>query len=376
MGSQLSIIHDDRTLKVTGHSDGLTSEPPSTPISGQQSLDPRSPNIPRTPMNMLGSRNSPKITKVQDLTSIDQISSQRGPAENNILKNRLLRDLGYANLNDPRSPSQQINRTPISLKVPQYSDDSIGEENFVSFSEESWNEISDIPNDDGEYNEQESNMLPQSSKNSYLETHFDLTELELSLNSKIDPRSPSMGVERTPIVLKEIATTSPSIASEILTSNEIEQIENNVEPAVIDELITNSVEPNNAQKLNLIYEDDEVPVAAAAAPTVYSTPKQKSIKNNGSQINNRTPLGCLANTPQSRLNTMNSTSDSLVFNKQQHSTQKQLSKNLPSKYLKNMLDPLPTTPKNQMITRQQAAMLGNKSSQSYIPVFKNSNRLK
>jgi len=83
-------------------------------------LDPRSPNPFRTPIVDVQFKDARPLTKVQDLTTEDNIltSTTTTPTK---LKTKLLRDLGYSL--DPRSPALNFDRTPLRFDDPNITDD-------------------------------------------------------------------------------------------------------------------------------------------------------------------------------------------------------------------------------------------------------------
>lgn len=229
----------------------LTMSATATP---NKFLDPRSPNPFRTPITDLPYNDAKPVSKMQDLTSDDNISTSTSITPTK-LKNKLLRDLGYNTL-DPRSPALNFDRTPINFNDSNISDD-------FSLAELSLTE-SDI-------------QTPAKEKqfetfNTPVLENVKLAEL------KIDPRSPSIDIERTPLDLNVLLEKTPEEDS-ILESDAEEEAKTSTKEKVetIAEIVKNII---------FMDEDHEQPI----------TPKAAKTENIAMVGKVRTPLSCLVNT--------------------------------------------------------------------------------
>ncbi|XP_059617432.1 uncharacterized protein LOC132262248 [Phlebotomus argentipes] len=162
----------------------------------RQQTDPRSPSlhISRTPMSVLQKQSHSKITKAQDLTT-DIQTPLSGSYEALFPRTTQLEQLHVqTNSMDPRSPSQGVQRTPLTLPpeleevVPVTLLESEQEEDSASESFESALSKIDFESFDEE-------KKP-------LETNFDYRPPESApVENAIDPRSP--GIDRTPFVFQD-----------------------------------------------------------------------------------------------------------------------------------------------------------------------------
>lgn len=260
-----------------------------------------------------------RISKRQNLTN-DLSSTPINSNSQNVVKEKLLRDCGY-NLFDPRSPNQLIVRTPMEFKhfnVTSNTNDSIasleyteefnGMNSFESALSAACNEIM------GEYNANYEDMklkentieIARYKKNeTFLETNFEYvkdvlqTPMFQHIKNKGDPRSPTVGVERTPIVF----TDSENLELLLDDKKSNEEIVELVTEAIINTAVKiNDPEPKTmslrklkAQKVEnntkqIIYEDGE--------NINLSTPTKSNSDNKAVGV--RTPLSCVANTKHMR----------------------------------------------------------------------------
>lgn len=293
-------------------------------------LDPRSPNIYRTPLNHNEASASPsgtqmnaiQITKQLNLTTDDSILLR--PAAKGLLKAMLLRDLDQNAMLDPRSPTQFINRTPMNLKSTQSTttvdesfDCSLVEDNAhdSSYTATSTCEDASLPTDKLQLTaniEESFNAIALTEPKEFLETNFDTTDSVESI--ACDPRSPSMNVERTPLVLKSETAVSDST------------FENNSEPENVT-IVEES--PVSMLKLttNLIYED-------VAETEIFSTPKRTSANKAVPKV--RTPLGCLGNMVSQANNTRAPKHPSLFIEEQHQLAHTPMQKSLAKRLSNNV----------------------------------------
>lgn len=278
---------DKYDAKVTSE----TAEIHHTP-QNMKVLDPRSPNIYRTPLshNVISASpsgaqmNSIPITKQLNLTTHDSILSR--PAPKGLLKAMLLRDLDQNAMLDPRSPTQFINRTPLNLKSTQSTttiDESFNcslfEDNDAqdnSYTATSSSDDASPPTDQFQLTatiEESFHAIALTEPKEFLETNFDTSDPVESI--ACDPRSPSLNVERTPLVLK----SEPVILSDSI-------FEADSEPHNVTIIEETPVTALKAATNHLIYED-------VAETEIFNTPKGTSAKKAVPKV--RTPLGCLGN---------------------------------------------------------------------------------
>lgn len=306
-------------------------------------LDPRSPNIFRTPLNHNDASVSPSgiqmnaipITKQLNLTTDDSILLR--PAPKGLLKAMLLRDLDQNAMLDPRSPTSFITRTPLNLKSTQTT--TIDDESFncslvednpqdTSYTATSSTEDASIPTDTIQLTtatiEESLNAIVLTEPKEFLETNFDTSDPIETI--ACDPRSPSLNVERTPLVLKSEPDMSDSIFEKTSESENVTIIEQT--PVTTFKVTTN----------HLIYED-------VAETEIFSTPKRTSANKVVPKV--RTPLGCLGNMVSQANNTRAPKHPSLFIEEQQQLAH--------------------VTPKNQ---KSFPNRLSNTANSSKIPVFK------
>ncbi|KAH8273910.1 hypothetical protein KR044_003371, partial [Drosophila immigrans] len=167
----------------------------TTPCRGdnKELLDPRSPNGCRTPLNFLQSE--PQITQAEPTLSVNENAFTQ-------LRKRLLK--GFA-LNDPRSP--QLNRTPLMLD--EAIDRTLNMDD--TFSDLFVETRVPSPLEGPTIEQQSEAIVPEVHNNSSLEIvslpydEEDTMPCDMILQKtppqmSCDPRSPSVGVERTPII--------------------------------------------------------------------------------------------------------------------------------------------------------------------------------
>lgn len=335
--------------KALTRSEGISNLPQLNAIDP---LDPRSPNIDRTPMTVVMATER-RIKQILQSSAEDNDATPTTPA--NTMRRRLLRDLGYnysekeLNLLDPRSPSAFIPRTPIALAAADDEGDSLNEAKAVSDADTSQSfeyteciedascryfseKISNITLDgwDGEEASGDTNV-PHDKRKKYLETNFDVNEAiaEAAEEEELDPRSPSLNVHRTPIVLanmpdmpdmpKAIVEIENVVTSEDADENIDNSLLDIIEPAFsstptsVTAIATPSRKANaiETKQKNLIYEDDinENNVKKAADEFIPMTPVQKFQQRDGekrvrtplSVINRRTKSAENLSTKQSRI---------------------------------------------------------------------------
>ncbi|XP_073821164.1 msb1l [Musca autumnalis] len=268
-------------------------------------IDPRSPNFCRTPLEIVP-------------------ESAGGNGRIDILRKRFLKGFTYS-INDPRSPS--LNRTPLILEDSNerslnlddtFADLFVGPSVVPNYQTAKTNDCDNI--DMEVTDNQTTEQLPQT---------------PVAIQQKIDPRSPSIGVERTPIIFSDDENeTNEDVALEnILSTLTLNMNESNcsvvslktVEVSTLEETCEGVLKPTNKQldrvklgnrgikkgqqkrqkqKLRQkIYEDCE---------NQPSTPKLKVSNANANVLKNgrRTPLSCVRNSSQLRSRSVDSSSKS------------------------------------------------------------------
>lgn len=215
-------------------------------------LDPRSPNPFRTPISELPFSDAKPVSKAQDLTNNDNISTSTTVTPTK-LKHKLLRDLGYAM--DPRSPALNFDRTPINFNDSNISED-------FSLAGLSLNE---------------SDVQTPIKDNPITDFHTPVLESVRFSECEVDPRSPSIDIERTPLNLHVLL-------------DEVQE-ELHVQPDVQDEAKTPTKEKTLAAVItatvkNVIYMDENQEQPMTPNTKTDNTEKVGKI---------RTPLSCLMN---------------------------------------------------------------------------------
>lgn len=258
-----------------------------------ENIDPRSPcsTITRTPVHINHDREAA-------FQSMGQYECYDTPAKraNPNLKDKLLKKLGY-NLKDPRSPSHIISRTPIVIKEKEQSVSESSMVPSIEFKEISSNTIS--------FKSELLSVCHELGK-SLTEFHSDtIQETNLDSTPKQDPRSPSIGIERTPLFFDRLETSGHNDSNDSNVDEEINKMVNELISDIkvytrksIEAKELSFDEPKVEELTNkkLVYEELE--------DVKYSTSKgtntPKSSNNDGTP--NRTPLQCLGNKTQSKLN--------------------------------------------------------------------------
>ncbi|XP_017493327.1 PREDICTED: uncharacterized protein LOC108381420 isoform X1 [Rhagoletis zephyria] len=186
--------------------------------------DPRSPNICRTPISIFSA--TYQCSESEQIAKVNQTESAVGQ-----LRKRFFKGFSY-NLNDPRSPGYQFNRTPISFDDSQdkilnlddtfadlfaetqvhtfvHTDTKIDQDSKLSAPESGENTESDAAYEElnaviKDVNES-LDCLKENSNSEVVASSLP-SELTLSpkiLQDEIDPRSPTIGVDRTPIIFND-----------------------------------------------------------------------------------------------------------------------------------------------------------------------------
>jgi len=227
------------------------------PVENDKTID--SVDTPTTPtftalrrLKSLGSR----YEKFNGNSSLNNLEGPLTPCKTSpTLKQRLIKALGGYNLLDPRSPNQQIARTPVIIR-----NQNVLETTFdTSFN---------IEDDPYHIFEKEADQPEQSpEKEIPIEDVFEAC----TINPK-DPRSPSEGIPRTPLALPE-ATIEDAVDAVINPKPEVKSSQTLIKSVYKDLIRRDPI------YRDLLHEDED--------ETGKTTPVKK--------ISERTPLGCLAN---------------------------------------------------------------------------------
>lgn len=264
--------------------------------------DPRSPtvNINRSPIGPEIASDKPIITKVRDLTAdltelLDNVQTpDRLPTEK--LQSAL----------DPRSPGMFL-RTPLVLDESGASNISLrgssieyeeidcdGELSFKDCTATDISEVLSVGPADGS-----GSIFSNTSLNTELKADIDSIIQKLyDAGSIKDPRSPSVDIQRTPIVFQEEVEPNPIEDKEEIESETKE--ETNVEQPHVQQEQHEITYKANEEKTTatkpstIIHQDEDITTPVLAVTT---TPKRNKSELSARKITGgpRTPLGCVTN---------------------------------------------------------------------------------
>lgn len=348
-------------------------------------LDPRSPNIERTPISTVLSiqqrlKNSVATTTMDDAQT-----------PNNFMQRKLLRDLGYnysvkeLNMLDPRSPSLFIPRTPLDFKKVQ-DDGAVAADLTNSFEYNECIEEASCRN----FNEKISNITLDDSneelpadgaedvseiRRKYLETNFDVVEPKSKSEENDDPRSPSLNVYRTPIVLSGVPKgTIPKQISPDNMENfllDINEINEPVFSSTPTTTIASTETPTKRtcaiakKQKNLVYEDEIDGDIIVCADTIKTKSQDDIILMTPMQKFNQKDGDGRVRTPLSVVNRRSKSAENLITSKQLRFRAMGENNQLNQKYKINEDE---NTPKSSMIPMRMP--LSNRNSVSKIPIIK------
>ncbi|XP_065080649.1 uncharacterized protein LOC135703383 [Ochlerotatus camptorhynchus] len=254
------------------------------------SVDPRSPtiNINRSPIGAETVPDKPIITKVRDLTADLTEILDNAQTPDRVVSEKLQSVL------DPRSPSIFL-RTPLVLDVSNASNislrgssieyEEIDSDGELSFKDCSTN-ISMAPVMDSIAGS--GSIFSDTSLNTELKADIDCIIQKLYDTGSKDPRSPSVAILRTPIVLEEIQESTAEEQNE--DPIEVEQ------PLVTQQETKDDVqeeEKTTTNKLTIVIQDENT-----NTPLVVTPKREKSdlsARKTSGIVGPRTPLGCVTN---------------------------------------------------------------------------------
>lgn len=253
----------DRSFKATPRKVAPAADDSSSSLE----IDPRSPNIFRTPIT---NSSVPTSKRTDDM------------CPRNILKSRFQGEyeIGTAVTADPRSPSTFIVRTPICLKT---SNQMARNSDVVECTmDDSVPVVESI--DDG--HQEQKQVVADEAVNSEDEESICNVSTETVI-STIDPRSPSLNIDRTPFFFANKPTVVEETPSAEVAATDVASVDK-----VDTESSTTAVAELNVQTISnmiktFIFEDNE---------NNYCTPPKKMCeKSMLADAQQRTPLSCLAN---------------------------------------------------------------------------------
>ncbi|XP_055904435.1 uncharacterized protein LOC129940198 [Eupeodes corollae] len=290
-----------------------TPQPQHQPITVQTEfgsdlediLDPRSPHICRTPLNEVVQKKENHI--YQQVAAIPAISTEQPMG---LLRKRFFKGFSYS-LNDPRSPSVNLNRTPLVFDETINLDDTFSDlfvETKIPHSEVLFETTFSPPKLENQEEKptQEDELREEVGVEQKTEKLEELEEIATPKITKTqpqettierDPRSPSIGVDRTPIILNdddapdeddmiETILSTLSLNQKIPANKPLERIRNK-KP-------TKAVTLSPSSRRDMIYEDRENHSTPAKAP------RGAGGLDSPAAAGKRTPLSCLKNNPQFR----------------------------------------------------------------------------
>lgn len=307
-----------------------------TPFPDDILLDPRSPNIARTPLS--------EVLAGRFAVKKEQPTEFNLETPTNLLRKRILRDLGVnytskeLNLLDPRSPSHLIPRTPLNLSfaVDEPDNTNIVSVEYSGLIEEAscrhFNEkLANITLDDADFEEAKESLEKEDEftdgelaaiRQKYLETNFEFVGDEIQV--RCDPRSPSINIFRTPMMGNIVTSKfNKNITAEI-------EMDENISPLLLPgdnksrfgmlsstPMVTSVIEKDAVQSIisctdkihkTIIYEDDNVKennlnsvvemkssgASVVVVESIVSTPMKKFVRMNEKDENKpRTPLSII-----------------------------------------------------------------------------------
>ncbi|XP_065356928.1 uncharacterized protein msb1l [Calliphora vicina] len=170
----------------------------------ENSLDPRSPAGCRTPINLPSKR----IDTNMQLAPVEM--PERDPNSDNALDTLRKRFFkGFTcNLNDPRSPSLNLNRTPLvfedSLEKSLSLDDTFADLLVDPRLPDALNEVKPSEEISEDKCEEDVDIeMPEEKVILELDKPESAPQTPIALQQEFDPRSPSIGVDRTPIIFTD-----------------------------------------------------------------------------------------------------------------------------------------------------------------------------
>lgn len=261
-------------------------------------IDPRSPtlNINRSPIGIESALDKPSITKVRDLTAdLTEI------LDNAQTPDRVVASEKQQSALDPRSPSMFL-RTPLvlddsdvsnrSLRGSSIEYEEIGELSFKDCTATDISEVLSVGPIDGASGSIFSN---DTSLNTELKADIDnIVQKLYDIGNIKDPRSPSVDIQRTPIVFQEEEEPSNNDEGrgESQTKEEIVEQQSVSEP-LQNNIIKEDESRTTTTKITIVHQDENT-----TTPMMTLTPKRnKSVLSARKTATGapRTPLGCVTN---------------------------------------------------------------------------------
>lgn len=227
--------------------------------------------------------------------------------KNQPINDKLFKTLGY-DLRDPRSPNIYFNRTPIQIftKKQELSEThpSVEFTEIAPDADFSFESALSSMCDEITTSLSKTNIIDSSPNMKLIETTFDANGIETLEHD--DPRSPSIGIERTPIVFGK--------------STNLVHMENISKPTIddqIDEIFKEVTEEIKQYTSKNHQNNDKMTVYEEVEDVKYSTPKKQQHIDSV----NRTPLSCLENKTTGNKTSKHSEIRKLLTNSIKKSTQ-------------------------------------------------------
>ncbi|XP_055853018.1 microtubule-associated protein 1B [Episyrphus balteatus] len=264
-------------------------------------LDPRSPHICRTPLNEITQKHEQNYYQIA--AAIPAISTEQPVG---LLRKRFFKGFSYS-LNDPRSPSVFMNRTPlvfdetvnlddtfsdlfVETKIPRVEGPPESEKIDAPKIEEN-HEIAE-KEEEQKTEEEQQQQIEEAVTPKITKSHPEETTIER------DPRSPSIGVDRTPIILNDddapdeedmieaILSTLSLNQKKMPTNKPLDRIKNKKAPS------KRASSPIRRETMMIYNDQENCSTPAKATRGIIDSPSAAAGK--------RTPLSCLKNNPQFR----------------------------------------------------------------------------
>lgn len=218
------------------------------------------------------------------------------------LKQRLIKALGGYNLLDPRSPSQLFARTPLAFKKSpdtkkKSAEESLGNINRILETSLDVSHLQDEVDGHNPYGIFEDQLDHQEGEEQEetIDSEKSCDDSQKStpiakLATVIDPRSPTEGIDRTPLSIPTLNDTPKTIAEAVQQTNSAQVKPEKTQATNLIKTMYKDLKRKDPIYTDLLLEDDWSDVGK-------STPikKKTAAPNSKPTEGERTPLGCLVN---------------------------------------------------------------------------------